>query len=129
MRAIIFVCALAALLGSYGADANLGASRASDSLQRVNDVATLNAAQANLDASQSLKARPTRRLSIASPSADGGDKMSGVNSDRPVRTRIETCQGLKVTITSFGGGDWGREIDAVCEEMEAVTDDSPDVAQ
>ncbi|MFW2403386.1 MAG: hypothetical protein ACN4GT_01385 [Gammaproteobacteria bacterium] len=129
MRAIILASAVAALLGSYGADANLGGARANDPVQRINDVAALNAAQANLDPSRSFRPRSARRLSVVSPSADAVGSMSGVSSDHPVRTRIETCQGLEVTINSFGGGDWGREIDPVCDEAEPVTDESHRVAQ
>jgi len=110
MRAIIFVCALAALLGSYGADANLGASasagQANENSLDITDVATLTATQASIGASQELRSRPRRRLSASRiATTDDGHSMPGIASDLAVHTRIQTCQGVAVTITSFGGGD------------------------
>jgi hypothetical protein len=130
MRAIIFACALAALLGSYGVDANRGASasagQAKENSLDSNDVATLTAAQASIDASQQLRSRPRRRLS-ASPIAttDDGHSMPGSASDLAVHTRIQTCQGVAVTITSFGGGDWDQGLDALCEESEPADESVP----
>jgi len=130
MRAFILVCALAALLGSYGADANLGATKGAARVNAVelgiNDVATLRAEQAEADANQVSGSRPARRQSASSVMTTvGGQAMRGRASDLAVRTRIRTCQGISVTITSFGGGEWDQGLDAFCEEADADDLDTP----
>ncbi len=130
MRAIILACALAALLGSYGVDANLGASagagQASENLIDINDVATLTATQASIGASQELRSRPRRRLSASRiATTDDGHSMPGIASDLAVHTRIQTCQGVAVTITSFGGGDWDQRLEALCDESEPAAPPAP----
>lgn len=130
MRAILLACAIAALLGSYGADADLGAPASAggtnDSALHINDVATLNAAQASLDTPRELRSRPRHRRS-ASPisTTDDGHPLPGIASDLAVRTRIQTCQGVVVTITSFGGGDWDQGLGAFCEEFEPADNPVP----
>ncbi|MFQ5635116.1 MAG: hypothetical protein ACE5G3_07280 [Gammaproteobacteria bacterium] len=46
----------------------------------------------------------------------------GVTGDLAVRTLIRTCGGVSVTITSFGGGDWGRRLDSLCDEVTKAED-------
>lgn len=130
MRAFILACALAALLGSYGADANLGATngaaRSNASNLRVNDAAALNAEQANVNAAGDPRSRPRRRPSASSvPTTNDERPMPAGASDLAVRTRIRTCQGVSVTITSFGGGDWDHGLDAFCDEPEPGDDPTP----
>ncbi|MBT8444957.1 MAG: hypothetical protein HKN81_06320 [Gammaproteobacteria bacterium] len=127
MRAIIFVCALAALLGSYGADANLGApvgaGRTKDTGLDINDVAALNAAQSSMDASGALRSHRGRRLSVSPiPTSDDGQSLQRIASDVAVHTRIQTCQGVAVTITSFGGDDWDAGLDTLCEDSDRAAE-------
>ena len=111
MRAIIFICAIAALLGSYGANASPGAGdpRNDDPVRDVNNLDALIAAQADLDPGRSLA---LRRRASSSGTADA----MALDSGYAVQTRIRTCQGVTVTITSFGGGDWVGDLDGFCDE-------------
>jgi hypothetical protein len=120
MRAFILACAIAALFGSYGAKANLGktsdAARSSPATLAINDAAELNAAQADVDLSHDTRSRPRRRLSASSILMTDGEE--AVPADAVVRTRVRTCLGISVTITSFGGGDWDRGLDTFCDAAD-----------
>ena len=48
--------------------------------------------------------------------------------DAAVHTQIQTCQGVSVTITSFGGGDWADDLDELCDD-KPVADDIASTAE
>lgn len=128
MRVFVAACAIAALLGSYGADANLGQIRmreiGGDEALLVQHPDTLRGDFSALALAADANIRPRRRpraVSAAAGDSASGNPVGGVG----VRTRIETCQGIAVTITSFGGGGWDQDIDSVCDES-AAADGAPE---
>lgn len=129
MRAFILACAIAALFGSCGAKANLGktsdATRSSAARLAINDAAELDAAQAGVNLSHDTRSRPRRRPSASSILMTDGDE--AMPPDAVVRTRVRTCLGISVTITSFGGGGWDRGLDTFCDAADA--DDAGTLAE
>lgn len=124
MRAFIIACALAALFGSYGADANLGESGAraagDEQLLALNEPLTIIDDTAGAQAESDPAPRPRRRTRAVSSGATEGEAPSpGVG----VHTRIQTCQGVAVTITSFGGGDWDQGVESFCEEPVSTSEE------
>ena len=63
--------------------------------------------------------RPRRRVRSSSVMAVDSDWS---RPDTAVHTQIQTCQGVSVTITSFGGGDWADDLDEFCDASPNTDD-------
>jgi len=134
MRAFIAACALAALYSSYEADAGLGDIVAETDTEArhlvLNETVTPASQPVDLDAAQESASRPRRRMRAVSAVATEAVRWPpGVGSDFAVHTQIQTCQGVSVTITSFGGGGWDQDIEAFCEETSHADTSEPAEAQ
>lgn len=92
---------------------------------RVGDAAALLSQQVGAEEDAGLLPRPRRRIA---PADVGVSVLPGMPSGLAVHTRIQTCNGVSVTITSFGGGDWDEELDSFCDES-ASTDESTELAE
>ena len=58
--------------------------------------------------SDSLRVRTIDATALDAP-------VPGLASDLAVNTRVRTCYGVSVTITSFGGGEWDAHLDSFCD--------------
>jgi len=127
MRAFIAACALVALYSSYEADAGLGdivAETEADARRPLlNENFTLVSQPMDVDVARDLESHPRRRA-VSAVSADEVQLHPRVGSDVAIHTRIQTCQGVAVTITSFGGGDWDQDMEAFCDETSNADDTS-----
>jgi len=129
MRAFVAACALAALYSSYQADAGLGdivADTDTDArLALLNEKFSMVGYPVDLDEVQESASRPRGRMrSVSAVVPEDTQVPPVVGSDLAVRTRIQTCQGVAVTITSFGGGEWDQDIEAFCDEASIADDTS-----
>jgi len=120
MKYLTITCALISMTWSSGVFANYGMQADDARLDRpdlsITDASVLLSEQSMSDAQGIVLPRARRWQSTVSATASADFSLDGSGSDQAVHTRVQTCEGVSVTITSFGGGDWDRDLDAFCDD-------------